>query len=225
MTRTTGRHAAPRSPRLRPLALAGAAAVSAPLALSAVNVAEAAPIDLGAIAMCESSGNPRASGPVTAAGGHFGLYQFDLPTWRSVGGTGNPRDASPAEQTRRAQMLAAQRGTQPWLASASCWRTAARGRVPASVLGLTAAPAQTPAPARAATPPRTAKPLPASPRSSAAPQRASAGTAVPDGYVIRRGDTLGKIAKRFAVPGGYRAIAAANGIANPNLIFAGDILR
>ena len=46
--------------------------------------------------------------------GYYGAYQFDLPTWRSVGGTGLPSDASPAEQDMRAQMLYDRRGLAPW---------------------------------------------------------------------------------------------------------------
>lgn len=46
--------------------------------------------------------------------GYYGAYQFDLPTWRSVGGSGLPSDASPAEQDMRAQMLYDRRGLAPW---------------------------------------------------------------------------------------------------------------
>jgi hypothetical protein len=59
---------------------------------------------------CESSGNPRAVNPA----GYYGLFQFDLQTWRSVGGTGNPADASASEQYMRAKRLYAERGAQPW---------------------------------------------------------------------------------------------------------------
>jgi LysM repeat protein len=62
------------------------------------------------VAACESSGNPRAVNP----SGHEGLFQFDLATWHSVGGTGHPVNASPAEQLKRAKMLYAQRGSSPW---------------------------------------------------------------------------------------------------------------
>jgi peptidoglycan hydrolase-like protein with peptidoglycan-binding domain len=68
-------------------------------------------LDWAALARCESSGNPRV---VSSSGRYFGLYQFDLPTWRSVGGTGVPNQASAAEQTYRAQLLYSQRGRQPW---------------------------------------------------------------------------------------------------------------
>lgn len=42
------------------------------------------------------------------------MTQFDLQTWRSVGGTGLPSDAEPWEQDMRAEMLHARRGLDPW---------------------------------------------------------------------------------------------------------------
>ncbi len=62
------------------------------------------------VAQCESGGNPRAVNPA----GYYGLFQFDKQTWRSVGGSGNPANASAAEQLMRAKRLYAQRGAQPW---------------------------------------------------------------------------------------------------------------
>ncbi|WP_181309588.1 resuscitation-promoting factor [Nocardioides campestrisoli] len=62
------------------------------------------------LANCESGGNPRA---VNAAG-YYGLYQFNVGTWNSVGGSGMPHHASPAEQTLRAKLLYKSRGAQPW---------------------------------------------------------------------------------------------------------------
>jgi hypothetical protein len=65
---------------------------------------------LQAIAACESGGNYGTN----TGNGFYGAYQFDLQTWQSVGGSGNPAAASPAEQDRRAAMLYAQRGSSPW---------------------------------------------------------------------------------------------------------------
>jgi uncharacterized protein YabE (DUF348 family) len=64
-----------------------------------------------ALAKCESGGNPRA---VNSRGGYYGLYQFSLSTWASVGGSGNPIDASPDEQTYRAQLLYKKAGAGQW---------------------------------------------------------------------------------------------------------------
>lgn len=59
-------------------------------------------LDWAGLAQCESGGNPAA---VNSAGGYYGLYQFSVPTWNSVGGTGLPSEASAQEQTQRAQAL------------------------------------------------------------------------------------------------------------------------
>jgi hypothetical protein len=63
-----------------------------------------------AIAQCESGGNPATD----TGNGFYGKYQFDLQTWQAMGGTGNPADASEAEQDRRAAALYAQAGPSPW---------------------------------------------------------------------------------------------------------------
>lgn len=67
-------------------------------------------LNWGALANCESGGNPRAVNPA----GYYGLYQFDTGTWASVGGHGLPSHASADEQTFRAQRLYSQRGRSPW---------------------------------------------------------------------------------------------------------------
>ncbi|WP_051218104.1 resuscitation-promoting factor [Nocardioides insulae] len=67
-------------------------------------------LNWGALARCESGGNPRA---VNSAG-YYGLYQFSVGTWHSVGGKGMPHNASRGEQTYRAKKLYASRGRSPW---------------------------------------------------------------------------------------------------------------
>jgi hypothetical protein len=48
------------------------------------------------------------------SGKYRGAYQFDMPTWESVGGTGDPATATPEEQDLRAALLHQQRGSSPW---------------------------------------------------------------------------------------------------------------
>jgi hypothetical protein len=66
---------------------------------------------LARIAQCESGGDPTA---VSADGAYGGKYQFDRETWQQMGGSGDPADASEAEQDRIAAKLMAARGTAPW---------------------------------------------------------------------------------------------------------------
>jgi peptidoglycan hydrolase-like protein with peptidoglycan-binding domain len=97
---------------LRPDGVAGPATLRA-LGLGRVASAPAAAPGgvLARIAQCESGGNPAA---VSASGRYRGKYQFDLATWRRMGGAGDPAQASEAEQDRIAAALYAQAGTAPW---------------------------------------------------------------------------------------------------------------
>jgi uncharacterized protein YabE (DUF348 family) len=64
-----------------------------------------------ALAQCESGGNPRS---VSGNGQYRGLYQFTYGAWASVGGHGDPIDASSNEQTYRAQLLYRRSGDSVW---------------------------------------------------------------------------------------------------------------
>ncbi|MDA2803158.1 transglycosylase family protein [Nocardiopsis suaedae] len=64
--------------------------------------ADADSLNWPALAQCESGGDPTA---VNEAGGYYGLYQFSMSTWQSVGGSGSPAEAPSSEQTTRAKML------------------------------------------------------------------------------------------------------------------------
>jgi len=78
---------------------------------AAVPAGSGSGLNWAALARCESGGNPRAVG---GGGLYFGLYQFSPSTWRGVGGSGSPADASPGEQTARAQALYARTGRSSW---------------------------------------------------------------------------------------------------------------
>ena len=74
------------------------------------------PAVLKRIAQCESGGNPRA---VSRDGRYRGKFQFDMATWRSLGGKGDPARAAESVQDRLALKLYRQRGTAPWANCAS----------------------------------------------------------------------------------------------------------
>lgn len=69
------------------------------------------------LAACESGDleqgtyNPRAVSP---SGTYRGAFQFSRATWASVGGEGDPIDASFDEQLRLAQVLQARSGWGQW---------------------------------------------------------------------------------------------------------------
>ena len=90
-------------------------AAAAPAADPAPRPAAAPSGDVSAalerIAQCESGGNPQA---VSAGGQYRGKYQFDLGTWQSLGGSGDPAAASEEEQDRIAAVLYARSGPAPW---------------------------------------------------------------------------------------------------------------
>ncbi len=60
---------------------------------------------------CESGGDYQAIG---GGGLYRGAYQFSQATWEGVGGTGDPAQASPAEQDYRARLLYERNGAGQW---------------------------------------------------------------------------------------------------------------
>jgi LysM repeat protein len=62
------------------------------------------------IAQHESNGNPATD----TGNGFYGMYQFTLSTWQAAGGSGNPADASAAEQTAVAQRVQQMQGWGAW---------------------------------------------------------------------------------------------------------------
>ena len=74
------------------------------------NITPPGPEYLAGLRQCESGGDYTTN----TGNGFYGAYQFDLQTWQSVGGSGLPSDASPAEQDFRAALLWRQRGSSPW---------------------------------------------------------------------------------------------------------------
>lgn len=62
------------------------------------------------LAQCESKQN----WSINSGNGYYGGLQFSLGAWASVGGQGNPSDASKEEQIMRGKMLQEKRGWGPW---------------------------------------------------------------------------------------------------------------
>ena len=112
-----GRHRRVRAPRLTTvLAAVAAATVAATTALVAGSVSPATahdrsfPTMLRELRQCESGDNYR----INTGNGYYGAYQFNLSTWRGVGGSGYPHQNPPHVQDEMATRLYEQRGWQPW---------------------------------------------------------------------------------------------------------------
>jgi hypothetical protein len=62
------------------------------------------------LAQCESNGNWR----INTGNGYYGGLQFSASSWRAVGGSGLPHQASREEQIRRGELLKAKQGWGAW---------------------------------------------------------------------------------------------------------------
>ncbi|MBO1770037.1 LysM peptidoglycan-binding domain-containing protein [Agrococcus sp. TF02-5] len=175
-----------------------------------------------ALAQCESGGN----WSIDTGNGYYGGLQFSLSTWQAYGGTGNPADASRAEQIRVAENTLAGQG---WGAWPTC-----SARIGAS--GAAEPRAAAPQPAQQAQPAQQqaqAAPAQQAPAEQPAPaQAAPAALQLPDvqpgdeTYEVVPGDTLFEIAEAQGVESGWLGIFAVNqdALTDPDLIMAGQQL-
>jgi len=91
------------------LAVVGAVALGAPVALA--GVADAAPKGhWDRIAKCESGGNWGTS----TGNGYYGGLQFSKATWKAYGGQGMPHKASRAQQIKVAEKVLKKQGWRAW---------------------------------------------------------------------------------------------------------------
>jgi uncharacterized protein YabE (DUF348 family) len=101
--------------KARPVVVAAAPAASSSSSASSSSAGSvgggADGLNWAALAKCESGGNPSI---VSSNGKYHGLYQFSVSTWKSVGGSGLPSQASADEQTQRAKLLYQRSGAGQW---------------------------------------------------------------------------------------------------------------
>jgi len=133
---------------------------------------------------------------IDTGNGYYGGLQFSMSTWRAHGGPGHPARAAKSTQIRIGERVLRSQG---WGAWPSCSRR----------LGLHGR--------AAAAPKRAVKRHVAKHRSV---PRASSRT-----VVVRRGDTLVRIASRTHAHGGWRRIAAVNRLRHPDVLRVGQRLR
>nr|WP_260856868.1 LysM peptidoglycan-binding domain-containing protein [Kocuria rhizophila] len=187
-----------------------------------------------ALAQCESGGNWGTN----TGNGFSGGLQFTPSTWAAFGGSGSPQGASKGEQIRVAENVLAGQGWGAWPACSASLGLHGNGGGMASGASVApqsssvqeSAPVQQAAPVQQSAPVQQAAPVqqqapaveytaPAAPLQQAAP---AAGT-----YTVQAGDTLGTIANKLGVNGGWEALFSANAgsVADANLIFPGQVLN
>ncbi|WP_427004576.1 transglycosylase family protein [Pseudarthrobacter sp. H2] len=215
MKTSTIRTAARRGLTLAAVSIAGVA-LSAPAANAAVPTA--APTSTwDSLAQCESSGN----WGINTGNGYAGGLQFSPSTWAAHGGTGSAGSASREQQIAVAERVHASQGWGAWPACAAKLGLTGGAVTPQSA-PVRAAPAAVPAPAAQA-PARNAAPKAAVPE----PRHAAAVPLSGKTYTIQSGDTLGNIAEKLNIAGGWQLLADANTatISNPQLVFPGQVLQ
>lgn len=210
------------------LVVGGAAAATLSMPAHAATEAE-----WDTVAQCESGGD----WSINTGNGFSGGLQFTASTWAANGGTGNPANASKAEQVRVAENVLATQGKGAWpvcgvgLGAASPQQStpaaqtqqveAPKAQAQAPV--QQAAPAQQAAPVQQAAPAQTQYTAPAQTQQAAPAQTqytAAAGT-----YTVQAGDTLSAIAAAHGVSWETLADANASTVSNPNLIYPGQVLE
>jgi len=208
-TRTTGRHRASSTAsriRRRATTVAAVAGVAAVTPLLAAGPAQADSVNWDAIAQCESGGNWSTN----TGNGYYGGLQFSQGTWLAYGGgkyAPTASQASRSEQIAVAERTLAGQGIGAWPVCGKRAGSSATYQPQGSAERATRS-------ERRSTPARQ--------------QRTTTTTPVTGGetYVVRSGDTLGKIAAAQHVDGGWKALYAANHavVENPDLIFPGERL-
>ena len=148
------------------------------------------------IAQCESSGNWH----INTGNGYYGGLQFSMGTWRAHGGSGSPASASKATQIRIAERVLANQGWGAWPACSA--KLGLRG-------GTSTLSASHVAEKHVAKKAKHHGAVKLSGRS----------------YTVRSGDTLGSIAAKLHVRGGWARLADANHLSNPNVIRVGQHLH
>jgi nucleoid-associated protein YgaU len=217
MKNTTIRTAARRGVTVAAISAAG-------LTLSATG-ANAAP-DGGtwdALAQCESGGNWAAN----TGNGYSGGLQFTDSTWAAHGGTGSAAAASREQQIAVAEQVQASQGWGAWPACAARLGLSGGGGAaatpPQSVPVQSAPVAQAPVTQA----PVTQGDVRAPADDATAPQHSAPPALSGETYALEAGDTLSTVAHKLGIEGGWEKLADANmdTIANPNLVFAGQVIQ
>ncbi|MDP9988903.1 LysM peptidoglycan-binding domain-containing protein [Arthrobacter sp. FW306-05-C] len=199
-----------------------AAVSAAGLALSATAANAATPTSTwDALAQCESGGN----WSINTGNGFSGGLQFTSSTWSAYGGTGSPENASREQQIAVAERVQASQGWGAWPSCSSQLGLSGGGGAPVQSAPVQSAPVRS-APVQSA--PVQATQVQSAPVQQApAPRHATSVALSGETYTLQAGDTLSIVAQKLGIQGGWQHLADANldTIADPNLVFAGQVIQ
>lgn len=178
-----------------------------------------------AVAACESSGN----WAINTGNGFYGGLQFTPSTWSGYGGTAYASRAdlaTKAQQIAIAQRVLASQGPGAWpVCSVRAGLSRANGGATSSQITVSRSTVRAPLTTtrKVATSTSTVKKSVSKKKTYAVARNTAKGAQI----TVHSGDTLGKLAQRYHVAGGWKALWKANGarVTNPNLIFVGQTLR
>ena len=211
-------------PKLTSTIIKRAVGASSALALSCgIGLADAEPAEAAKtrvwdrVAKCESGGNWK----INTGNGYYGGVQFAAGTWKAYGGgtyANQAHQATKAEQIAIARRVLAGQGPGAW---PTCGRRA----------GLTKSNGKADRNATPATNPGASETTKVSDSKKKIAKKAASkkysANASNKTIHVKRGDTLRKIAKRYHVKGGWKALWKLNKktIKNPNLIYIGQTIK
>lgn len=192
------------------VSLVAVTALSGGLAAGAAAPAHAAGTVWDRVASCESGGN----WSINTGNGYYGGLQFNRGTWLAYGGAkyaSTANKATKAQQIEIAKKTLAKQGPGAWpVCSRKAGLTRANGAAVGTNVTVTAVSKTT----KKATPKRAV----------ATPVKAA--TVKGKRYVVKRGDSLSKIARAQGVKGGWKALWTLNkgSVKNPGVIKIGQVL-
>jgi len=224
------KHRAPRYVRTKKVAArvpvaAGATAVGLGILSSPAQAANSH--NWSGVAQCESGGNWH----INTGNGFYGGLQFTPSTWRGYGGAAYAPRADLA--SREAQIAVAQRvlagqGPGAWpVCSVRAGLSRGNGGATSSSITVSRSTERAPVTKKVTTYRSTTKKSVSKKKTYAVRPAVRTNTARGAQITVRSGDTLGELAQRYHVAGGWNTLWKANGarISNPNLIFVGQVLR
>ncbi|MBL1107219.1 transglycosylase family protein [Streptomyces sp. 5-8] len=225
-----GKHRRP-SKAVRAVALAGVtgAAVAAPL-MAAGSASAATSAEWDTVAQCESGGN----WAINTGNGYYGGLQFSASTWAAYGGTQYAATADKAtkgQQISVAEKVLAAQGKGAWpVCGTGLSNTPNGGSAPSTSSGSTAGGTTTRSTDQQAASRSAERPAASTSKSKSKTVTTPTGKKVEKGdgeYKVVTGDTLGTIAEKHHVQGGWQKLFELNKdiVEDADLIYPGQQLH